>query len=80
MRSTGKCPKCGSTRIIADATPVDRGHYSSDETLSIATYQKPYAWIFKGKHSSNVSAFVCEECGFVELYAENPAAIKKPSD
>jgi len=31
MRTTGKCPKCGSTEIIADAKAIDRDQVASQK-------------------------------------------------
>jgi hypothetical protein len=35
--------------------------------------------IFKDKHSSILSAWVCAHCGYVEFYADSPAALKLPN-
>lgn len=76
MKRSGKCPKCGSTEIIADAKAVDRGDSHMTWELTVATYKKPGAFLFKGEQSSTVSAWVCGECGFVELYADEPKGLK----
>jgi hypothetical protein len=47
MKKTGKCPKCGGTRIVADATTIDRGDGNVPHEMSIATFRKPEALIFK---------------------------------
>ncbi len=77
MKRTGKCPKCGSTEIEKDATVIDRrGPYNAEDEMTIATYQKPRAIIFKGERISTVSAWVCTSCGYLELYADDPKEIK----
>lgn len=76
MKRTNKCPKCGSSDIIADAKAVDRGESNVESELSVATFRKPEALIFKGKASTNVSAWVCCGCGYVEFYADTPQSIK----
>jgi predicted nucleic-acid-binding Zn-ribbon protein len=78
MKQTGKCPKCGSSRIIADAKAVDRGHQNSHRELSVATFRKPDAIFFKEKQETTVSAWVCSECGYVEFYADYPYNIRLP--
>ena len=79
MKLTQRCPKCGSDDIIADATPIDRSHNRAQTEFSIATFRKPDAFLFKGQQSSNVSAWVCGACGFVEFYADQPQALKLPA-
>ena len=78
MKKTGKCPKCGSTEIIADARVIDRGAGNQEQEFCVATFGKPEAIIFKDKHSSIVSAWVCQQCGYIEFYADSPAALKLP--
>lgn len=78
MKRTSKCPKCGSTDIIADAKAVDRGDGNAQHDMSIATFRKPEAIIFKEKQQTTVSAWVCGECGYIEFYADAPKQIKLP--
>ncbi len=66
------CAKCGSEKLIWDATAIDRGDYNSEGELSVGVDEKPSALIFKQRMRSNVSAVVCGECGYIEFYAENP--------
>ncbi len=76
MKRTNKCPKCGSTDLIADAMAIDRAHHSNQAEFTVATFRKPQAMIFKGQQDTPVSAWVCADCGFVELYADSPKALK----
>ena len=76
MKRSGKCPKCGSGDIIADAKAVDRGHGNSERDMSVATFGKPTAMFFKDKHVTTISAWLCGQCGFVEYYADSPADLK----
>jgi predicted nucleic-acid-binding Zn-ribbon protein len=78
MKSTGKCPKCGSREIIADAKAIDRGDGNVQKEFTVATFGKPEAIIFKEQHTTTVSAWVCGQCGYVELYADSPAQIRLP--
>ena len=78
MKKTGKCPKCDSTDIIADAKAIDRKERGEETELSIATYRNPDALIFKEKETSTLSAWVCAECGFVEFYADDTRTIRVP--
>ena len=79
MKRTNKCPKCGSSDIIADAKAIDRGHYLAETELAVATFRKPEAAIFKGELQTTLSAWVCAACGYVEFYADTPQAIKVAS-
>jgi predicted nucleic-acid-binding Zn-ribbon protein len=76
MKTSHHCPKCGSTDIIADAKAVDRGHCDSENELTVATFWRPEALLFKGEVTSTVSAWVCVGCGYVEFYADNPQLLK----
>ena len=72
MRKTGKCPKCGGTKIVCNAELSDRGHLWIREQASVRAYANPEAPIFKGARDLKVSADICGECGYIELYAESP--------
>ncbi len=79
MKVSGRCPKCDSTDIIADAMVIDRFRASLGEThLTIATFQNPGALIFRGRRTMEASAWVCGQCGFIELYARKPQQLKQP--
>ena len=55
---------------------MDRGHGSADSgNLSAVVYGNPEAWVFKGKVRVELSACVCGNCGFTELYAVDPAGM-----
>ena len=46
--------------------------------MVLITYRKLEAMIFRGWQHTTVSAWVCAACGYVELYADNPALIEQP--
>jgi len=46
--------------------------------MSIATFRKPDALVFKGEKETTVSAWVCASCGYIEFYADDPSTIKVP--
>jgi predicted nucleic-acid-binding Zn-ribbon protein len=75
MKRTGKCPKCESADIIADATVVDRDGNKFAGELSVATLRNPNALFFKGQQESSVSAWVCGSCGYTEFYTDNPSGL-----
>ena len=76
MKRTNICPKCGSSDVIADAKAIDRAHYNAVTELSVGTFRKPEALLFKGQLTSTLSACVCADCGYVEFYADTPKSIK----
>jgi len=78
MKHSGRCSKCGGREIIVDAKAVDRGNGNCPHDMVLITYRKPEAMIFKGRQHTTVSAWVCAACGYVELYADNPALIEQP--
>jgi len=63
---------------MADVRAVDRGHGNYEHEMAVATFRRPEALIFKERQETPLSAWVCAECGFVELYADRPGAIKVP--
>jgi predicted nucleic-acid-binding Zn-ribbon protein len=79
MKKSGKCPKCECTNIIADAKAIDRTEGHVQREMTLATFRKPDALIFKEKQTTPVSAWVCSECGYVEFYADQPYGIKLPT-
>ncbi len=67
------CPKCKSEKVVPQARVMDRGHYSGDAgNLTLVVYENPEALIFKGTHEGALYARVCGECGYTELFLENP--------
>lgn len=70
---TLQCTKCKSEKMIPRVRVMDRGHGSGDAgDLSVVTYKTPYAFFFQGAEKMPLYARACGQCGYVELYAENP--------
>jgi predicted nucleic-acid-binding Zn-ribbon protein len=75
MPDDNSCSKCKSTRIIPQARIIDRVEASTDSGASdlvIVLYDDPDALIFKGKHYGVLSARICGDCGYTELFVSNP--------
>jgi predicted nucleic-acid-binding Zn-ribbon protein len=68
------CSKCGSEKIIPWALMKDQGQYSDGE-LEVAVLKNPNAWVFQGAVTSKLTANICGECGYTELFVVNPAAL-----
>jgi predicted nucleic-acid-binding Zn-ribbon protein len=66
MRQSGKCPKCGSQDIVANAKPRLQEHV---ESVDLVVYDKPDALLFKGeKERYELAAWICKACGYTEWY------------
>lgn len=71
MKHTGKCPKCGSVDVCDDAMTFDRGPGGPSD-LVVASFTGKGFWGYKGGGATALSAWVCRDCGYVELYADSP--------
>lgn len=67
MKTSGRCPKCSSKKVIVDATPIG-GELNG---LFVSIFRDPSALIFKKRRMSALSACVCGSCGYVEFYAKS---------
>jgi predicted nucleic-acid-binding Zn-ribbon protein len=72
VKRTGKCPKCESSEVAANAKAVDVGHLNIAYEMTVKAHESPVASFFKGAQGSTVSAWVCRSCGFIEFYADAP--------
>ena len=76
MKTTGQCPKCSSTDLIVDAFLRDQGLYSN-QRLQLITFKDPDAAFDKEPVMGSLKATVCTACGYTELYASNPSALRE---
>ncbi len=70
------CVKCGSDQIITNVALLDKEHANTG-FAKIAIDEEPNAWFDKKRTTSEITARVCANCGFIELYAVNLDALKK---
>ena len=70
-----RCPKCQSSEVVDDVRVDDRGESNVTRSMRLTVYQKPGAVVFKGRVHSDVKARVCGSCGYVELFATDPAVL-----
>lgn len=61
----GKCIKCDSEDLVP-VTPRADGN-----SITVATYSNPTAWLFKGQKSRPVTGIACQSCGYLEFYLTN---------
>ncbi|HLL76960.1 MAG TPA: hypothetical protein VK421_17020 [Pyrinomonadaceae bacterium] len=69
------CAKCGSARVIPRAAVRDLGHYNLPAELAVKLHENPDALFFKETFQATLTARVCGECGYAELYAERPGEL-----
>ena len=83
MKTTHRCPKCQSDRILYIATVADRlGHLQSDASapMRIAHYERPVHSLIglaltQTERTGELEAGVCPRCGYTELYTKDPQNI-----
>ena len=76
MKTTGQCPKCSSTDLIVDAFVRDYGLHSN-QCLKLITFKDPAAAFAKEPVMGSLTATACTACGYTELYASNPSALRE---
>lgn len=76
MKTTGQCPKCSSTDLIVDAVIRDQGLHSN-QRLQLITFKDPDAAFDKEPVMGSLTATACTTCGYTELYARNPSALRE---
>jgi predicted nucleic-acid-binding Zn-ribbon protein len=69
------CAKCGSTRIIPRARLTELAPPGQEESVRAAVTERPEALVFKGDKHVNTYAKVCGECGYAELYVDDPSVL-----
>lgn len=69
------CPECKSPYIVKDAIALDRGDHNAGFILTVATDEKPEAWLFKSRSFSETRAQVCGSCGYIQFFATDPGLL-----
>ena len=62
------CPKCNSSKVIPKVDVIARG---SGRHIAALVVANPKAMLFPGANLGNLSACICGDCGFTEIYAED---------
>lgn len=68
------CMKCQSTKIAQNVQVMDQVQYSNG-SLTVFVSEVPEAMIFKRTKTTRLRANVRGECGFTDLFAEEPELI-----
>lgn len=74
-----RCARCGSEAVMPRVRVAERGDDNVRYDLEIEVQRKPNAMIFKRPERTKLTARVCVECGFTELYADSPRALHAAS-
>jgi len=69
MKKKGVCPNCRSTDI---AGQVQVQPTSQSRHLYLTTKLHPERSFFQGIRHFRMKAWVCMDCGYVELYCDKP--------
>lgn len=76
MRKLDQCAKCGSASVLQRAMVADKvGQGNYEYNLQVRVDARPSALMFKKSARSDIHAFVCSSCGYVEFYADDPKAL-----
>lgn len=75
-----KCAKCSSVRMIPNVFVVDESPVMSegiprDNPLRVRIEGNPAAWIRKDRLYGALTARICGDCGYAELYVANAAEL-----
>ena len=72
------CAKCGSAKVMGNLyIPDYHSHHGDKSDLSVEIYENPGAVIFKDKRKVKLTAQVCGDCGYTELYVDSPKRLWK---
>lgn len=69
------CPSCGGERFLAEALPTVM-LIPPDSNLNAFNSNWPVAWTL-ANGGSQMWALVCEQCGKTDLFAKDPAALRR---
>ena len=67
-----RCGKCGSAKMILGVPIKDQGQYSDGQLKAQVGFLHPEAAIFRGRTYAKLRGNICGECGYTEIFAENP--------
>lgn len=66
------CPKCNSNDIITGARVFTNTTSAFNDNLQVEVCKNPNAFIFKGYSYRELTASICGQCGYTEMYVNNP--------
>jgi predicted nucleic-acid-binding Zn-ribbon protein len=74
MATSQKCPKCGHAQLLQGVRVISETE-GQDRDVWLRVDAHPEAMIFKRAQYSPLRASVCSNCGFTELFADEPASL-----
>ena len=75
MTNELRCSKCGSTKMVPRARVLDRSdHGVVGGNVRVGVERRPHK-LFTRQKKADVYARVCGECGFTELFVDDPVTI-----
>ena len=69
-----ECAKCGEKKVIPSVRIIDSGK-SSFQNLNVQINRNPAAFLFTGAEYGELRVRICGECGYSELFVENPETL-----
>ncbi len=75
MKQNQTCPKCGSTQIRPNLCVTSSTVEYGPQDLSLQVEENPNATLLKGEKTYPLSAWVCMNCGYTELYVADIAGV-----
>jgi predicted nucleic-acid-binding Zn-ribbon protein len=72
MNQVASCAKCSSPNVIPKVRVIDHWGWNLTKDLTIELYDNPQALVHKGALTMSLYAWVCGECGYTELYVDDP--------
>ncbi len=70
-----KCTKCGASKMITGIPVEDQGQPSDGQLKAHVGFLHPEAIIFRGSTYAELRANICGQCGYTELFADNPEVL-----
>jgi len=71
MADERECPKCGGT--MTPGMLQKRGQYGNSPLIWAPIDEPPFPLKDSPSKRCEIDVFRCQDCGFVEFYAERPA-------
>jgi hypothetical protein len=68
-----RCMNCGSEEVVGPVSLMDSGSGYPAPSHTIGVALNPQAVVFKDVLQADVQGVVCATCGYIALFAHNPA-------
>ena len=68
------CSKCSSDKVVCARLKAGGPEGPDVMDITAVVHENPEAIVFKYSHHRSLNARICGDCGYAELYIENPEA------